>query len=94
MRRTRILLTDDQCVLIDLLAKLLQPHFDVVGTMSDGLALLSTAQQLKPDVIEIDIGMPKLDGFNVGRQFEGLLPETKMLAMSMNEDPEIAAQAV
>jgi len=65
--RTSLLLADDHRELLQDLQRLLASDFDVVGTASDGLALVGVAQALKPDVVVTDLRMPKLNGIEAGR---------------------------
>ena len=93
MPGTRVLLADDHTLLLGAFEKLLAPEFDVVGTVSDGRELVAAAQRLKPDVIVLDIGMPLLNGLEAGRQIKHLLPDTKLVFLTMNEDSDLAAEA-
>jgi DNA-binding NarL/FixJ family response regulator len=52
------MLADDHTILVEAFRKLLEPQYDIVGTVSDGRALLDIAPQLRPDVVIVDIGMP------------------------------------
>lgn len=61
--------------------------------MADGRSLLKVAQQLKPDVAIIDIGMPLLNGLDAGRELKRLLPYIKIIFVTMNDDPDIASEA-
>ncbi len=70
MRRSRVLIADDHTLLLDAFAKLLEPEWDVVGTVADGRALLAAAEELKPDVVVLDIAMPLLNGLDAGRQLK------------------------
>jgi DNA-binding NarL/FixJ family response regulator len=54
----RILLADDHTMVVEAFRKLLEPEFEIVGTVSDGQTLVRLAPELKPDVIIVDIGMP------------------------------------
>ena len=90
----RILLADDHIMVAEAFQKLLEPEFEVVAIVSDGRALLSRAAELKPDVIVVDIGMPLLNGMAAGRELKKLLPRTKLVVLTMNEDGEIAAEAM
>lgn len=56
MARARILLADDHVLVLEALKKLLEPEFEIVGTVCDGRALTEVAPELKPDVIVLDIG--------------------------------------
>lgn len=62
MSRKRVLLADDHAATIQLWRALLEPEFDVVGTVSDGKALVDAAERLTPDVIVTDIVMPGMSG--------------------------------
>jgi DNA-binding NarL/FixJ family response regulator len=62
--RPRILLADDHLALLEAEIALLSPYFDVVGTATDGAALVSKAHSLRPDVIVTDISMPVLSGID------------------------------
>jgi DNA-binding NarL/FixJ family response regulator len=93
MGATRVLLADDHTLLLGAFEKLLAGECDVVGTVTDGRALLVAAQRLKPDVIVLDIGMPLLNGLEAGRQIKQMLPATKLVFLTMNEDSDLAAEA-
>ncbi len=69
MTRLRTMIVDDEPLAVERLQILCndQPEIEVVGTASDGVAALRMAQQLYPDLIFLDIGMPKMDGINAAR---------------------------
>ena len=94
MTLPRIMLADDHTILVEAFRKLLEPQFDVVGTVSDGRALLEAAQQLKPDVIVVDIGMPLMNGLEAGLRLKEMMPSVKLIFLTMNEDPGLAVEAV
>lgn len=94
MVRPGILLADDHTLVLEAFKKLLEPEFEVVGTVSDGRALLSVAPELKPDVIVLDLSMPELNGMEAGLQLRRLLPRTKIVVLTMNEDPDIPREAL
>ena len=75
MTRPRVLLADDHRMLADALKKVLEPRCEVVGTVSDGRALLEAAGKLNPDIIVLDITMPRLNGLDAGRQLKAKMPE-------------------
>ncbi len=93
MKRTRILLADDHSFLLGAFQRLLEPEYEVVGTVTDGRALLAGAQELKPDLIVTDIAMPRLSGMDAARQLRDILPKAKVIFLTMNPDSEIAAEA-
>jgi DNA-binding NarL/FixJ family response regulator len=94
MTRARILVADDHTLIVDAFKKLLEPEFDIVATVSDGRALLRTAYESKPDVAIIDLGMPLLNGADAGQELKKLLPQIKLLVVTMSEDYELAAHAL
>ena len=93
MPAPRVLLADDHHLLLGALEKLLETDCQIVGRVSDGHALLAAAQELKPDVIVLDVAMPLLNGLEAGRQIKQALRSVKLIYVTMNEDPDIAAEA-
>ena len=93
MARPRVLLADDHALLLGAFEKLLAGECDVVGQVSDGRALIAEAERLKPDVVVLDIAMPLLNGLAAGRQIKQTLKNTKLVFLTMNEDPDLAAEA-
>ena len=93
MSRPRILLADDHVLLAQALEHLLQAEFDVVGTVSDGRALLKAAADLTPDVVVVDIGMPLLNGLDAGEQLKALHPHIKVIYLTQNREPRFAIEA-
>jgi len=93
MTRARVLLADDHVLIAQALQHLLQAEFDVVGTVADGRALLQAAQDLLPDVVVVDIGMPLLNGLDAGQQVKALLPAIKVVYLTQNRDPRLAVEA-
>jgi DNA-binding NarL/FixJ family response regulator len=94
MGRPGVLLADDHTLVVEAFKRLLEPEFDILGTVSDGRALLSVAPESKPDVIVLDIGMPELNGMQAGSELKKLLPRTKLIVLTVNEDPEVAREAL
>ena len=93
MGRPRVLLADDHALLLGAFEKLLAGECDIVGQVSDGRALVEAAKKLRPDVIVLDISMPLLNGLEAGRQIKHSLPDVKLVFLTMNEDPDLAAEA-
>jgi DNA-binding NarL/FixJ family response regulator len=93
MGRPRVLLADDHALLLGAFEKLLAEECDVVGQVSDGRALVEAAERLKPDVVVLDISMPLLNGLEAGRQIKRSNKRVKLVFLTMNEDPDLAAEA-
>src|SRR4249919_2261611 len=93
MKGPRVLLADDHALLLGAFDKLLAEECEVVGQVLDGRALVTAAEQLKPDVIVLDVSMPLLNGLDAGRQIKQKLRQVKLIYLTMNEDADIAAEA-
>jgi DNA-binding NarL/FixJ family response regulator len=93
MGRPRVILADDHALLLGAFEKLLAPECDIVGQFSDGRALVDAASRLRPDVVVLDIGMPILNGLEAGRQIKQTLRDVRLVYLTMNEDPDLAAEA-
>ena len=94
MKRIRILLADDHTMICDGFRKLLEPEYEVVGTAGDGRALLKAAEELKPDLVLVDIGMPLLNGLDAARQLKKQMPRLKLIFLTMNPDSDVASEAL
>ena len=94
MPRPRVLLADDHRLVVEACVALLEPECEVVGIVTDGRALLPKAIALRPDVIVLDIGMPLLNGLDAGRQIKHSMPVVKLIFLTMNEDPDLAKEAL
>jgi DNA-binding NarL/FixJ family response regulator len=93
MNRPRVLLADDHRMLREAFARLLEPRCEVVGQAADGRALLEAAEQLRPDVVVLDISMPRLNGLDAARLLKRSQPAVKVIFLTVNEDPDLAAEA-
>jgi DNA-binding NarL/FixJ family response regulator len=94
MTRPRLMLADDHASLVGALRALLEPHYDVVATVADGWSLLETAPKVNPDVIVLDIAMPLVNGFEAGMRLRQQMPDVKLIFLTMNDDPDLAAEAM
>lgn len=93
MKRTRVILADDHTLMLEALKSLLEPEFEVVGVFANGLALVEGAPDLSPDVVVLDIGMPNMNGLLAGQRLKQLMPRVKLIYLTMNHDPDVAAEA-
>jgi len=94
IHRPRVLLADDHTMLLDAFRRLLEPACDIVGAASDGHALIELAARTKPEVIILDIAMPRLNGIEAAAQLRRKLPEVKIIFLTVNQDPDVAAEAI
>jgi len=70
-----------------------QPCMRVLGSASDGLEGLQKAEELQPDLILLDISLPKLNGIELARRVRKLVPKAKILFLSSNADPDVIRAA-
>jgi DNA-binding NarL/FixJ family response regulator len=93
MPKTTVLLADDHTVVAEGLRSLLESHFELVGIVHDGRALLEAVGTLNPDVVVTDISMPMLNGIEAIRQIRSLRPMVKILVLTMHRDTHMAVEA-
>jgi len=91
----RVLIVDDFDPWLGFVVQLLrqQPHVRIIGFASDGLEALQKVQELQPDLILLDIGLPKLNGIEAARQIRKLVPKARILFLSSNSDPDVVRAA-
>ena len=95
MQRMRVLLADDHALVRDGVASLLAAwEMDVVGQASDGLEAVEQAQALRPDLVLMDINMPRLGGLEATRRIKAALPGTKIVMLTVSEDERDLFEAV
>ena len=93
MTKASILVADDHTLFVEALQKVLEPEFDLVGSVADGRALLDAAPRLDPDIILLDLSMPLLNGIDAAQQLRRLAPGTKLVFLSMHGDPTYVTEA-
>jgi DNA-binding NarL/FixJ family response regulator len=86
--RPRVLLADDHLLFVKSLERLLEQEVEVVGTSTDGRALLEAAEEVRPDLVLCDISMPEVDGLEATRRLVARDPEARVVILSMHTDPD------
>jgi DNA-binding NarL/FixJ family response regulator len=92
--RLSLLIADDHAIFLELLKGFLEKTYVVSGTVTDGRSLVAEALNLKPDVIIIDVGLPLLNGLDAARRIREQLPNVRLVFLTMQEDPNLAAAAL
>jgi DNA-binding NarL/FixJ family response regulator len=93
MAKPRVLLADDHTLLLEAFQKLLADDCEIVGAVSNGRALVAAAATLRPDVVVVDVTMPLLNGIDAARQIRQADSDVRIIFLTMNEDPDLAAEA-
>jgi DNA-binding NarL/FixJ family response regulator len=91
--KPRLLLADDHTLLLEGIRLMLEPEFDLVGSVEDGQALLTAAKALKPDIILLDISMPRLNGIDAARQLRKILPSIRLIFLTMHAGEDYVTEA-
>jgi DNA-binding NarL/FixJ family response regulator len=91
--QTRILIVDDHQLLADACKGLLEPEFLVVGNVTDGRHVAAAVAELRPNIVLLDIYMPRLNGFDAASQIRKSNPEIKLIFITMTLAAEVAAEA-
>ena len=88
MKRIRILLADDHAVVRQGFKMLLdaQPDMEIVGEAGNGREAVDLAEQLRPDVVVMDVAMPELNGIEATRRLAASTPHARVIALSMHKD--------
>ncbi len=94
MKKPRVLIADDHSILLAGLRKLMEDSCEVVGMVEDGRALVEAARHLQPDLVLLDISMPFLNGLDAARQIKKLLPDAKLLFLTMHSSATYATEAL
>jgi DNA-binding NarL/FixJ family response regulator len=79
MNGITVLIADDHAIVAEGLRRVLEPDFEVAGTVTDGLALVAAAGRLKPDIIIVDVSMPLLNGIEATRRIRATNQYTKII---------------
>ena len=94
MKRPRVLMADDHRMVAEGLKKLLDPEFELVGVVEDGLALIEAAKRLHPDIIIADISMPGLNGLEAIPKIKKECPNVKVVTLTMHREVAYARRAL
>jgi two-component system response regulator NreC len=88
MKRIRILLADDHAVVRQGFKMILsaQTDMEIVGEAGNGREAVEQAEQLRPDIVVMDVAMPELNGIEATRRLAASMPHTRVIALSMHKD--------
>jgi DNA-binding NarL/FixJ family response regulator len=89
-----VLIADDHDGLGKAIGRMLSLHYDVVGIVADGSAVLEAVQRLQPDVVVLDLNLPNLTGLEACRQIKQATPETKVVIFTAMDEPFLRQQSL
>lgn len=92
----RVLLVEDYKPFLDFISSMLSknPEIQIVGHASDGLEAVRKAEDLRPDLIVLDIGLPSLNGIDAARLIRNFAPDSKILFLSTESSEEVIQEAL
>jgi DNA-binding NarL/FixJ family response regulator len=93
LSKPRVIIADDHVLLAEAFEKLVSPECDVVAKVTDGRALVEAARRVHPDLVLLDVAMPLLNGLDAARQIHAISPSIRLIFLTMNDDPDLAAEA-
>ena len=94
MGPVRVILADDHAMVLEAFCMLLGPEVDVVATAADGHELIRAVKEHKPDVVVTDISMPVLNGVDACSKLLKVLPNLKIIFLTVNDDPDLVAEVI
>jgi DNA-binding NarL/FixJ family response regulator len=91
LRPLRIVLADDHQIIREALALVLSDHptIEIVGQAADGAEAVACARRLKPDIIVMDIAMPRMNGIEATRRLREELPSIAVIGLSLHNEDEM-----
>ena len=90
----RVLLADDHAEFLGVVARHLEPHFDVIRTVGNGQAMLDEAARLEPDLVVLDISMPVLNGIEAARKLRATGSRSKIVFLTVHADRDYVRAAL
>ena len=93
MPKPRILLADDHALVIEGFRRILEGHYELIGMVGDGRAVLEAAKTLQPDIVILDVSMPLLNGIDAAAQLKKICPKAKVIIVTMHADTDYVRSA-
>jgi DNA-binding NarL/FixJ family response regulator len=92
--RIRVVLADDHAAILETVRKVLADNFEVIASVEDGQQALDAVRRLDPDVLVTDISMPVVDGLQVSKRLQQANCRTKVVILTIHEDPDFITAAM
>ena len=94
MGPTRVVLADDHTLVLEAFRHLLAGEVDIVGTASDGRELIKVVKEQKPEVVVTDLSMPLLNGLDACIKLLKIMPDLKVIFLTVSDDPDMVADVM
>jgi DNA-binding NarL/FixJ family response regulator len=94
MKPIRVVLADDHTLVLEAFRLLLSADVDIVGTAADGHELIRVVKEQKPDVVVTDLSMPILNGLDAGIKLLKVMPDLKIIFLTVSDDPDMVADVM
>jgi two-component system nitrate/nitrite response regulator NarL len=94
--RLRVLIVEDNAPFLELIRSILgrRTDLEIIGEASDGMEAVQKSEELQPDLILLDIGLPSLNGIEAARRIRKLVPKSKIVFLSQESSPDIVRCAL
>ena len=93
MGKPSVVLADDHGLVSAGISRILENGFDVTGTVGDGVQLLALCDELKPDLVLLDISMPLMNGIEAARRLKERHPKTRIVVVTIHSEREYVTEA-
>lgn len=94
MKRPRVFIADDHVLVAQGIAKILEKQYEVVGIVTNGKALLKSLDRTHPDLVLLDISLPMMNGLEAARRIMKHFPETKIVFVTLHDEPQFVKEAL
>src|SRR5690606_16524753 len=96
MSPIRVVLVDDHTLVLEAFRHLLSddPNVEIVGVATDGREMIKVVRETSPDVVVADISMPVLNGLDAGIKLLQLIPDLKIIYLTVSDDPDVVADVI
>ncbi|MCH8202800.1 MAG: response regulator transcription factor [Proteobacteria bacterium] len=94
MTRRSVLVVEDHPATLEVIARILATKFDVIGKVGGGAAALDVAEDLKPDLVVLDISLPMISGIEIARILRKKNPSAKIVFVTVHNDPDFLSEAL
>lgn len=93
-KRPRILLADDHPGILSAFQRMLEPDCEVVGIVKNGRDIIDAVENLKPEVVVLDLSLPIINGLQACKQIKAVAPQTRVVIVSVADDADITREAL